>query len=77
MTRISIITAVHNGLAINKIFYHYLVKYTVYPFELIIIDNASTDGTVKEIQNLRFKVQNDNVKFKMTWRSCSCYHFSF
>jgi GT2 family glycosyltransferase len=42
---ISIITAVHNGLAFNKIYLEYLRKYTHHPFELIIIDNASTDGT--------------------------------
>lgn len=42
---ISIITAVHNGLAFNKIYLECLRKYTHHPFELIIIDNASTDGT--------------------------------
>ncbi len=42
---ISIITAVHNQLAINKIFLEYLKKYTHYPYELIIIDNNSTDGS--------------------------------
>jgi GT2 family glycosyltransferase len=42
---VSIITAVHNQLAMNKLFYENLVKYTHYPFELIIIDNNSTDGS--------------------------------
>lgn len=42
---ISIITAVHNGLSFNKLFLEALRKYTFHPFELIIIDNASTDGT--------------------------------
>ena len=42
---ISIITAVHNGLAFNTVYLEYLRKYTYHPFELIIIDNASTDGT--------------------------------
>ena len=42
---ISIITAIHNGLPMNRIFWHYLVKYTRNPFELIIIDNNSTDGS--------------------------------
>lgn len=42
---ISIITAIHNQLPINKLFYESLVKYTHHPFELIIIDNNSTDGS--------------------------------
>lgn len=42
---ISIITAVHNGLAFNKIYLEYLRKYTRNPYEIIIIDNASSDGT--------------------------------
>lgn len=42
---ISIISAVHNGLPMNRIFWHYLSKYTFHPFELIIIDNNSSDGS--------------------------------
>ncbi len=42
---ISVITAIHNGLAINKLFWRYLNQNTHHPFELIIIDNASTDGS--------------------------------
>lgn len=42
---ISIITAVHNQLEMNQIFLKNLRKYTVHPFELIIVDNNSTDGT--------------------------------
>ncbi|MCC9168354.1 glycosyltransferase family 2 protein [Pontibacter harenae] len=42
---ISVIVAVYNQLAVNKIFYENLQKYTRNPFELIIIDNNSTDGS--------------------------------
>lgn len=42
---ISIISAIHNGLPMNKIFWKYLLKYTHYPFELIIVDNNSADGS--------------------------------
>lgn len=42
---ISIITAVHNQLAMNQLFVENLRRYTQNPFELIIIDNASTDGS--------------------------------
>ncbi len=42
---ISIITAVHDGLPVNRIFRENLYRYTRFPFELIIIDNASRDGS--------------------------------
>jgi len=42
---ISIITAVHNQLDMNKIFVQTLREYTCNPYELIIIDNNSTDGS--------------------------------
>lgn len=45
MTQISIITAVHNGLPINRLFLDYIRRYTSLPYELIIIDNASSDGS--------------------------------
>ncbi|MCV2401426.1 glycosyltransferase [Marinomonas sp. C2222] len=40
---ISIITAIHNQIGMNKIFLEYLKKNTKSEFELIIIDNKSTD----------------------------------
>ena len=42
---ISIIVAVHNQLAINKIFVEHLQKYNYHTYELIIVDNNSTDGS--------------------------------
>jgi GT2 family glycosyltransferase len=45
MPLISIITAIHNGLAFNELFYESLAKYTEASYELIIIDNASDDGS--------------------------------
>lgn len=42
---ISIITAVHNQLPMNRLFIDSLRKNTVHPYELIIIDNNSTDGS--------------------------------
>ena len=42
---ISIITSVHNQLDMNKLFYETLKKNTKLPFELIVIDNNSTDGS--------------------------------
>ena len=48
---ISIISAVHNGLPMNRIFWQYLQKYTFHPFELIIIDNNSSDGSREFFQS--------------------------
>lgn len=42
---ISIITGIYNQLSVNEIFYESLLKHTTLPFELIIIDNNSTDGS--------------------------------
>lgn len=42
---ISIITAVHNQLPMNRLFLEQLRAATRQPFELIVVDNASTDGS--------------------------------
>lgn len=44
---ISIITAIHNGLAVNRLFLKSLQKNTRVPYELIIVDNHSTDGSTE------------------------------
>ena len=33
--------------------------------EIIVVDNGSTDGSVREIQKSKIKYQNDNLKFKI------------
>ena len=53
---ISIITAIYNQLAMNRIYYDSIVKNTDSEFELIIIDNGSTDGSTEF-----FKSLGDNV----------------
>ena len=52
---ISIITAIYNQLDMNKLFWEYLNKYTDHPFELIIIDNRSDDGSREFFQSLTEK----------------------
>lgn len=49
---ISIITAIYNQLDMNKLFWNFLKKYTDNPFELIIIDNHSNDGSREFFQSL-------------------------
>lgn len=42
---LSIITAIHNSLPMNRLFWGALSTNTQSPFELIIVDNHSTDGS--------------------------------
>lgn len=49
---ISIITAIHNQLEMNKLYWQYLLKYTDNIFELIIIDNVSDDGSREFFESL-------------------------
>jgi glycosyltransferase involved in cell wall biosynthesis len=43
--KLSVITAVHNQIEHNRLFLESLEKYTYHPYELIAIDNASSDGS--------------------------------
>jgi glycosyltransferase involved in cell wall biosynthesis len=45
MKKLSIITAVHNQIEYNRLFLESLEKNTYHPYDLIIIDNASHDGS--------------------------------
>jgi GT2 family glycosyltransferase len=60
---ISIITAVYNQLDINKLYYHHLKKYTQNPFELIIIDNASTDGSCEFFESVGATVIKNEANY--------------
>ncbi|QES88682.1 glycosyltransferase family 2 protein [Rhizosphaericola mali] len=63
MPILSIITAVSNGLAMNKIFLESLKKYTLNSYELIIIDNNSSDGTREYFQNNNAIVIKNNANY--------------
>jgi GT2 family glycosyltransferase len=63
MPFISIITAIHNGLAFNQLFFESLSKYTVNAFELIIIDNASADGSREYFESVGARVIRNEVNF--------------
>ena len=54
--KISIITAVYNQLAMNQIYWENLVKNTHHPFELIVIDNASTDASADFFESVGARV---------------------
>lgn len=44
---LSIITTIHNQLPMNRLFLSYLRRYTHYPFELVVVDNGSTDNSAR------------------------------
>lgn len=56
MTRLSIITAVHNQLAVNRWYVEHLKRCTQQPYELIVVDNASTDGSAEFFESVGAKV---------------------
>ncbi len=54
--KLSIITAVYNQLAMNQIYWENLVKNTKHTFELIVIDNASTDASADFFESVGARV---------------------
>jgi len=53
---ISIIVSIRNQYAMNSLFLESLKKYTYHPFEIIVIDNGSTDNSVKLFESFGAKV---------------------
>jgi GT2 family glycosyltransferase len=57
---LSIVTAIHNQLDVNRLFLESLKKYTRCPWELILIDNGSTDGSAEFFSSKGAKIiRND------------------
>ena len=54
--KLSIITAVYNQLPMNQIYWENLVKNTKHAFELIVIDNASTDASADFFESVGARV---------------------
>jgi glycosyltransferase involved in cell wall biosynthesis len=54
--KLSIITAVYNQLPMNQIYWENLVKNTHHSFELIVIDNASTDASADFFESVGARV---------------------
>lgn len=65
---ISVITAIHNQLAVNRFYHETLRRYTRLPFELIIIDNQSTDGSREFFESVGAKVIRNNGNY--SWPYC-------
>ena len=47
MPKLSIIVAVHNQLGHNQLFLEGIRRYTTGPYEVIVIDNHSIDGSAE------------------------------
>jgi len=60
---ISIITAIYNQRAINELFVESLQRYTHYKYELIIIDNGSTDGSAEMFEAAGAKVIRNGANY--------------
>jgi GT2 family glycosyltransferase len=57
--RASIIVLTHDNLAFSRLCLTSILENTEYPnFELIVVDNASTDGTVEELQRVAGRLPN-------------------
>ncbi|MEW5844078.1 MAG: glycosyltransferase [Bacteroidota bacterium] len=68
--KVSIITLTYNALNYTKEFIASLQKYTTGGYELIVIDNCSTDGTQsyldglgKKYENIKIILNNENMGF--------------
>lgn len=72
MKSCSVIVAATDGLAANKFFFTRLFRETRAPFELIVVDNGTTDGTASYLNDLtnrkliRFPV---NMGLSKAWNS--------
>ncbi|SMC27336.1 Glycosyltransferase, GT2 family [Andreprevotia lacus DSM 23236] len=60
---ISIITAVYNQRAVNELFWESLQRYTRNPFQLVIVDNGSTDGSAEFFESVGATVIRNGVNY--------------
>lgn len=60
---ISIVTAIHNSLAMNRFYWKMLKANTFAPFQLIIVDNHSTDGSEAFFLELEKAQGKDRVTY--------------
>lgn len=60
---LSIITAVHNSLAMNRLYWEMLVANTTTHFQLVVIDNHSTDGSEEFFLKLSQRARGPKVTY--------------
>ncbi len=61
--KLSVVTAVHNQLPMNRIYVDELRRRTDLPYELIVIDNASTDGSREFFESAGATVIANDVNY--------------
>lgn len=62
MNKLSVVIPVWNQLGYSRICVDYLLKNTVSPYELVIVDNGSDDGTFKYFSELSSKCEVAYIK---------------
>ncbi len=70
MSLCSLVSCTHNQLAFTKLFIDSVFKCTDFPFELIMVDNSSTDGTAEYLsglQNVRLIRNDRNLGCSAGW----------
>ncbi|MEI7436302.1 MAG: glycosyltransferase [bacterium] len=60
---ISIITVVRNRLAMNELFFESLSRYTKNPYELIVVDNGSADGSAGFFESVGAQVIRNGTNY--------------
>jgi glycosyltransferase involved in cell wall biosynthesis len=61
--KLSIITAVHNQLPMNQIYWENLIRNTKNTFEVIVIDNASTDKSADFFESMGARVIRNSENY--------------
>ncbi len=60
---LSIITAVYNQKSMNELYWENLTKHTHHPFELIVVDNGSDDGSAEFFESVGAKVIRNGANY--------------
>jgi GT2 family glycosyltransferase len=60
---LSIITSIRNQLPMNRLFVEYLQKYTHHTYELIVIDNASDDGSAAFFESVGARMVSNKENY--------------
>jgi len=60
---LSIVTAIYNQRAMNEIYWEQIEENTAGPFELIVVDNGSTDGSAEFFESVGARVIRNDANY--------------